>query len=141
LPIIEVIRMPGRSNENGPLTEAFTSKTDGVMINSGQFDGTPVSESIDKVITWLDENELGKAAVNYRLRDVTATRDEDYFAPGSNTIEFAPGQRTARLLIPLVQDVAFEDNEAFRVELIRGDPDAGGEVYSHTAVIIRDDDS
>ena len=79
--------------------------------------------------------------VNYRLRDVTATQGEDYFAPGSNTIEFAPGQRTARLLIPLVQDVAFEDNEAFRVELFSGDPDADGEVYAHTAVIIRDDDS
>jgi serine/threonine protein kinase len=79
--------------------------------------------------------------VKYRLRDVTATQGKDYFAPGSDTIEFAPEQRTARLLIPLVQDVAFEDNEAFRVELIRGDPDAGGEVYAYTAVIIRDDDS
>ena len=79
--------------------------------------------------------------VNYRLRDVTATQGEDYFAPGNDTIEFAPGQRTARLLIPLVQDFAFEDNEAFRVELISGDPDADGEVYAYTAVIIRDDDS
>jgi hypothetical protein len=40
-----------------------------------------------------------------------------------------------------VQDVAFEDNEAFRVELFYGDPDADGEVYAYTAVIIRDDDS
>lgn len=79
--------------------------------------------------------------VNYRLRDVTATQGEDYFAPGNDTIEFAPGQRTARLLIPLVQDSAFEDNEAFRVELISGDPEDGGEVYAYTAVIIRDDDS
>jgi hypothetical protein len=79
--------------------------------------------------------------VTYRLRDVTATQGEDYFAPGSDTIEFAPGQRTARLLIPLVQDVAFEDNEAFRIELVSTDPDTNGEVYSYTAVIIRDDDS
>ncbi len=79
--------------------------------------------------------------VNYRLRDVTATQGEDYFAPGNGTIEFAPGQRTARLLIPLVQDFAFEDNEAFRVELLSSDPDAEEEVYSYTAVIIRDDDS
>ena len=79
--------------------------------------------------------------VKYRLRDVTATQGEDYFAPGSSTIEFAPGQRTARLLIPLVQDVAFEDNEAFRVELLSSDPGAENEVFAHTAVIIRDDDS
>ncbi len=79
--------------------------------------------------------------VNYRLRDVTATQGEDYFAPGNSTIEFAPGQRTARLLIPLVQDFAFEDNEAFRVELLSSDPNAEEEVYAYTVVIIRDDDS
>ena len=51
-----------RSDEDGPLSAAFTSKTEGVMINSGQFDGTPVSESINKVTTWLEEKGLGKAA-------------------------------------------------------------------------------
>ncbi len=79
--------------------------------------------------------------VKYRLRDVTATQGEDYFAPGSSAIEFAPRQRTARLLIPLVQDFAFEDNEAFRVELLSDDPETDGEVRAYTTVIIRDDDS
>jgi hypothetical protein len=40
-----------------------------------------------------------------------------------------------------VQDFAFEDNEAFRVELISGDPDGETEAYAYTSVIIRDDDS
>ena len=81
LEIIEVIRMPGRSDEDGPLSAAFTSKTEGVMINSGQFDGTPVSESINKVTTWLEEKGLGKAAVNYRLRDWLISRQRYWGAP------------------------------------------------------------
>ena len=87
-----------------------------------------------------DETRL---VVSYRLRDITATKGEDYFEPGNATIEFGPGQRTARLLIPLVQDGAFEDNEAFKVELLRETTEEGGdsEVYADTAIIIRDDDS
>jgi serine/threonine protein kinase len=50
-----------------------------------------------------DETRL---EIHYRLRDITATKGEDYFEPRNDTIEFGPGQRTARLLIPLVQDVA-----------------------------------
>ena len=79
--------------------------------------------------------------VDYVLRDITATQGEDYFAPGGDSIEFGPGQRSARLLIPLVQDFAFEDNEAFSVELSGGDSAADIDVYLRTAVIIQDDDS
>jgi serine/threonine protein kinase len=82
-----------------------------------------------------------RLVVNYRLRDITATKGEDYFAPGNYTIEFGPGQRNARLLIPLVQEVAFENNEAFKVELLRGEDGDDADVYAETAVIIRDDDS
>jgi len=82
-----------------------------------------------------------RLVVGYALRDITATQGEDYFAPGSHTIEFGPGQRTARLLIPLVQDFEFEDNEAFSVELSTADSSADVDVYRRTAVIIRDDDS
>ena len=82
-----------------------------------------------------------RLVVGYVLRDITATEGEDYFAPGNSTIEFGPGQRTARLLIPLVQDFVFEDNEAFSVELSTADINADIGVFFRTAVIIRDDDS
>ena len=82
-----------------------------------------------------------RLVVTYVLRDITATEGEDYFAPASSTIEFGPGQRTARLLIPLVQDFEFEDNEAFSVELSSADINADIDVFFRTAVIIRDDDS
>ena len=80
LPIIEVIRMPGR-DENEPLTEAFTSKAEGTMINSAQFDGTPVAEGIEKVTAWLEEEGIGQAAVNYRLRDWLISRQRYWGTP------------------------------------------------------------
>ncbi len=80
LDIIEVIRMPGR-DENEPLAEAFTSKTEGTMINSGQFDGTPVSEGVQKVTEWLEDEGMGQAAVNYRLRDWLISRQRYWGAP------------------------------------------------------------
>ncbi|MDH3374262.1 MAG: protein kinase [Gammaproteobacteria bacterium] len=78
--------------------------------------------------------------VGYVLRDITATQGEDYFAPGGFTIEFGPGQRSTRLLIPLVQDSEYEDNEAFSVELSNVDSGAAVDVFTRVAVMIRDDD-
>jgi hypothetical protein len=78
--------------------------------------------------------------VGFQLRDITATQGEDYFEPGGFTIEFGPGQRVARLLVPLVQDSEYEDNEAFSVELTVPDSSAGVNVYHRVAVLIRDDD-
>lgn len=78
--------------------------------------------------------------VGYSLRDITATQGEDYFAPGGYTIEFGPGQRSTRLLIPLVQDSAYENNEAFSVELNIEGEGANSDVFQRVAVMIRDDD-
>ena len=36
--------------------------------------------------------------VSYRLRDITATMGEDYFAPGNDTIEFGPGSTHCKTL-------------------------------------------
>jgi leucyl-tRNA synthetase len=80
LPIVEVIQMPGRDLD-GPLKEAYTSKSEGQMINSGLFDGTPVSEAVEKVTAWLEEKGSGKAAVNYRLRDWLISRQRYWGAP------------------------------------------------------------
>ncbi len=79
--------------------------------------------------------------VGFSVYDVTATEGEDYFAPGSYTIAFGPGQRSARLLIPLVQDSAVEGDEAFVVELEETSASGAIDVYQRIAVMIRDDES
>jgi len=79
--------------------------------------------------------------VGFSVFDVTATEGEDYFAPGSYTIAFGPGQRSARLLIPLVQDSAVEGDEAFVVQLEDTGNSGAIDVYQRIAVMIRDDES
>ncbi len=80
--------------------------------------------------------------VKYILREVTATEGEDYFAPGTSSIQFGPGQRSARILIPLVQDARPESDEVFELEMLRPQPQtANANIFRRIAVMIRDDDS
>lgn len=80
--------------------------------------------------------------VEYILREVTATEGEDYFAPGVKIIQFGPGQRSARILIPLVQDSSKESDEAFVLEMADEQAEAtDANIFRRIAVMIRDDDS
>lgn len=81
LSIVEVIRMPGREDSDGDLTEAYSSKTEGYLVNSGQFNGTPVAQAIGDVTAWLDENGIGKTAIQYRLRDWLISRQRYWGCP------------------------------------------------------------
>jgi leucyl-tRNA synthetase len=81
LPIVEVIRDPSRTESDGPLEAAYTSKTDGFMVNSGQFDGTPMSEAVEKVTNWLESEGIGHKSINYRLRDWLISRQRYWGAP------------------------------------------------------------
>jgi serine/threonine protein kinase len=58
-----------------------------------------------------------RLVVDYSVSDITATESEDYFAPSNYSITFGPGQRSARMLVPLVQDALVEGDEAFVIEL------------------------
>jgi len=78
--------------------------------------------------------------VEFTVSDVSATEGEDYFAPGGQAITFGPGQRSARLLVPLVQDADAEGDESFVIELT-SDPEAiVFDVNRRIIVQIRDDD-
>ena len=71
----------GPDGASGPLEAAYDSKDTGEMINSGQFDGTPVKGAVEKVVAWLEEIGKGKASVNYRLRDWLISRQRMWGAP------------------------------------------------------------
>ncbi|MBT8101822.1 MAG: protein kinase [Gammaproteobacteria bacterium] len=84
--------------------------------------------------------DSSRVLVPYTVNDVTATEGEDYFAPGDYTISFGPGQRSARLLIPLVQDSRVEGDEIFVVELALPSDLAVKDVHQRVAVMIVDDE-
>jgi leucyl-tRNA synthetase len=110
LPIVEVIQMPGRAVSDRPLETAYTSKTEGQMINSGHFEGTPVHGAVEKVTAWLEERGIGQAAVNYRLRDWLISRQRYWGAP--IPIVYCPEHGavtvpTAELPVMLPEDVEF----------------------------------
>jgi len=71
----------GPDGATGPMEEAYASKTEGEMINSGQFDGTPVDGSVEKVIVWLEETNKGEGSINYRLRDWLISRQRMWGTP------------------------------------------------------------
>ncbi|NLH47464.1 MAG: leucine--tRNA ligase [Myxococcales bacterium] len=75
LPIIEVISPDGGTHE---LNEAYTGE--GVLIQSGQFNGVPSLEAVQKVTDYLVARGLGKHMVNYRLRDWGISRQR-YWGP------------------------------------------------------------
>lgn len=78
--------------------------------------------------------------VGYTVEDITATEGEDYFAPGTYSISFGPGQRSARLLIPLVQDSVAEGDEAFVVKLAVDMESRPANLSPNIAIMIRDDE-
>ncbi len=82
LPIPVVIETKEWVEEGRPLPLPRAYPGEGVMINSGPFDGTPAPHpAVEKVTAWLEEKGLGKAAVNYRLRDWLISRQRYWGAP------------------------------------------------------------
>jgi leucyl-tRNA synthetase len=79
LPIRVVIQPEGDALDAATMSEAYHGS--GVMVNSGQFDGTPVPESVPAVISWLEETGRGTAEVNYRLRDWLVSRQRYWGTP------------------------------------------------------------
>ena len=77
LPIVRVVAGEGHDDAT-PLAEAYVG--DGVMVNSGRFDGTPVSESKKAISGWLADQDLGESRVNYRLHDWCISRQR-YWGP------------------------------------------------------------
>jgi leucyl-tRNA synthetase len=79
LPIRVVVQPEGEKSDPATMTEALHH--DGVMVNSGPFDGVRSPESIERVIAWLEEQGKGKGAVTFRLRDWLISRQRYWGAP------------------------------------------------------------
>ena len=54
---------------------------DGIHVNSEFLDGLNKKDAIEKMLAWLAENNCGKAAVNYKLRDWIFSRQRYWGEP------------------------------------------------------------
>ena len=76
LPIVEVVS--GGDVEK----EAFVAKDDkAIMVNSGFLNGKSVKDAIPAMITWLEEQGIGTAKVNFKLRDWVFSRQRYWGEP------------------------------------------------------------
>ncbi|MFO7941883.1 MAG: leucine--tRNA ligase [Bacillota bacterium] len=75
LPIPRVIRSADGSPDPLPYTE------DGVLVNSGEFDGMDSASAREAITAALAERNLGEEAISYRLRDWLVSRQRYWGAP------------------------------------------------------------
>ncbi|NCG56904.1 MAG: leucine--tRNA ligase [Proteobacteria bacterium] len=73
LPITEVV------SGGDVQVEAYSG--DGQLVNSGFLNGFNKSEAITKMISWLEDRDLGKGIVRYRLRDWIFARQRYWGEP------------------------------------------------------------
>ncbi|CAK7016637.1 MAG: Leucine--tRNA ligase [Desulfovibrio sp.] len=82
--IIPVVQPPAahpgaETLDPATMTEAYDGE--GLMINSGEFNGVPNEEGKLKIADWLEKNTLGRRTVNWRLRDWNISRQRYWGAP------------------------------------------------------------
>jgi len=75
LPIIEVIK--GGDIEK----EAYTDIEEGIVVNSDFINGMTPKEAKEYMIKWLEEKNLGKRRINYKLRDWVFSRQRYWGEP------------------------------------------------------------
>jgi leucine--tRNA ligase len=93
--------------------KAYTG--DGIHINSSFLDGLNKEEAIDKIIKYLEEKNIGKKEVNYRLRDWIFARQRYWGEPIpiihlENNKDVVLSDEELPLILPILNDYKPEGN-------------------------------
>ncbi len=76
LPVVQVIEAPDHSPENSRFYHG-----EGIMVNSGQFDGLRSEDAREQIVAWLEERGLGRKKVTYKMRDWLISRQRYWGCP------------------------------------------------------------
>ena len=76
LPVVEVIERP----EDDIDTDACYHG-EGVLVNSGAFDGTRSEDAREQIVAWLEQEGKGKSQITYKMRDWLISRQRYWGAP------------------------------------------------------------
>ncbi len=79
LPMVQVVAKDGEEVDISK--EAFTDVATGVLINADFLNGLEVKAAKEKMISYLEENKIGEAKTNYKLRDWVFSRQRYWGEP------------------------------------------------------------
>ncbi|MFZ3209738.1 MAG: leucine--tRNA ligase [Geobacteraceae bacterium] len=79
LPILVVIQPEGITLDPKSMESAFTEE--GIMVNSGRFDGMQNGDAKEQIADYLAKEGIGKKTVNFRLRDWGISRQRYWGNP------------------------------------------------------------
>jgi leucyl-tRNA synthetase len=74
-----VISEDGKKTSPAKADRAYVE--DGVLFDSGEFDGMNNREALPKIAIWMEKKKMGEKAVNYKLRDWLVSRQRYWGAP------------------------------------------------------------
>ena len=134
---VAIVNVTLEDDDRRAFETRLPTNTIGFAINQVSVSESSPAVPIDVIRFNPDETSM---TVGFRVEALTATEGEDYFDPEEREVSFAPGQRSARLLIPLVQDSRAEGDEAFVVKLNVDRETQPNDVSPNLAVMIRDDE-
>jgi len=80
LPIRQVIRQSEPAGEDSARDE-LPYMGDGVMVDSGRFDGRDNREAYEEICDWLEAERRGRRSIHYRLRDWLISRQRYWGCP------------------------------------------------------------
>ncbi len=75
LPIVEVIEKPESDSEVG------IYHGEGLLVNSGRFDGVSSSDAREAIVAWLEQQGTGHSQITYKMRDWLISRQRYWGAP------------------------------------------------------------
>ena len=79
LDIVVVVKPYDDDLDSATMAEAFAGE--GIMVNSGQFDGMDSVKALDEIASFLEKNGMGKKTESFRLRDWGISRQRYWGAP------------------------------------------------------------